>query len=136
MNSQEAITLLRNLEDALDSYCELNEEEKTAFRMAITALEQSGCNYSESPNGWIPCSERLPEEDGDYFVTFEEGYAEDYGFDLIGVAPYEVDCEGFGIWQEKFDLHTLGSLGSEWVDINVIAWMPLLSPYKPEEKRL
>ena len=45
MNSQEAITLLRNLEDALDSYCELNEEGKTAFRMAIEAL-----SCSEFPN--------------------------------------------------------------------------------------
>ncbi len=58
MNSQEAITLLRNLEDALDSYCELNEEGKNAFRMAITAL-----NCSEFPNNWISCNERMPEED-------------------------------------------------------------------------
>ncbi len=36
---------LRNLEDALDSYCELNEEGKTAFRMAIEAL-----SCSENPN--------------------------------------------------------------------------------------
>lgn len=45
MSNQEAITLLRNLEDSLDSYCELNEEGKTAFRMAIEAL-----NCSEFPN--------------------------------------------------------------------------------------
>lgn len=45
MSNQEAIALLRNLEDSLDSYCELNEEGKTAFRMAIEAL--SG---SEIPN--------------------------------------------------------------------------------------
>ena len=37
MSNQEAIALLRNLEDALESYCELNEEGKTAFRMAIEA---------------------------------------------------------------------------------------------------
>lgn len=45
MNNREAITLLRNLEDSLDSYCGLNEEMKTAFRMAIEAL-----NCSEIPN--------------------------------------------------------------------------------------
>lgn len=45
MSNQEAIALLRNLEDALDSYCELNEEGKTAFRMAIEAL-----SCSENPN--------------------------------------------------------------------------------------
>lgn len=42
MNNREAIALLRNLEDALDSYCELNEEGKTAFRMAIESLELFG----------------------------------------------------------------------------------------------
>ena len=45
MSNQEAIALLRNLEDALGSYCELNEEGKTAFRMAIEAL-----SCSENPN--------------------------------------------------------------------------------------
>ena len=45
MNNREAITLLRNLEDSLDSYCELNEEGKTVFRMAIEAL-----NCPEIPN--------------------------------------------------------------------------------------
>jgi len=42
MTSQVAITLLKNLEQSLDSYCELNDEGKTAFDMAITALEQFG----------------------------------------------------------------------------------------------
>lgn len=45
MRNQEAIALLRNLEDSLDSYCELNEEGKTVFRMAIEAL-----SCSEFPN--------------------------------------------------------------------------------------
>lgn len=85
-----------------------------------------------SAQQWIPCSERLPEEDGKYIVCYEEGYREDYGFDEIGIAPFEVDSEGFGIWQERFDLGTLGSLGSDWVDIPVIAWMPLPEEYKGE----
>ena len=45
MSNQEAIALLRNLEDSLDAYCELNEEGKTVFRMAIEAL-----NCPEIPN--------------------------------------------------------------------------------------
>jgi hypothetical protein len=53
MSNQEAIALLRNLEDALDSYCELNEEGKTAFRMAIEAL-----SCSEIPNGSDTISRR------------------------------------------------------------------------------
>lgn len=41
MNNQAAITLLKGLEQSLDDYCELNDEGKTVFRMAIMALEQS-----------------------------------------------------------------------------------------------
>lgn len=42
MNNQQAINLLKNLEQSLDDYCELNDEGKTAFRMAIMALELFG----------------------------------------------------------------------------------------------
>lgn len=42
MTNQVAITMLKNLEQSLDDYCELNDEGKTAFSMAITALELFG----------------------------------------------------------------------------------------------
>lgn len=42
MNSRQAINLLKDLEQCLDDYCELNDEGKTAFGMAITALELFG----------------------------------------------------------------------------------------------
>ena len=57
MSNQEAIALLRNLEDALGSYCELNEEGKTAFRMAIEAL-----SCSENPNN----SDCISRQAGDF----------------------------------------------------------------------
>lgn len=99
-----------------------------AVDMAIKAVEK------READRWIPVTERPPEEDGDYLVTFESGYAEDYGFDPIGIAPFEVDCEGFGIWQESFDPVSLGSLGSDWVDIPVTAWRPLPEAYEAEEE--
>ena len=42
MTNIQAINLLKGLEQSLDDYCELNDEGKTAFRMAITALELFG----------------------------------------------------------------------------------------------
>lgn len=42
MNNQQAINFLKDLEKSLDDYCELNNEGKTAFGMAITALELFG----------------------------------------------------------------------------------------------
>ena len=104
--------------------CELIQE---VIDMAIAALKK------QEQDRWIPVTERLPEEDGNYLVTYESGYAEDYGFDPIGIAPFEVDCEGFGIWQESFDPVSLGSLGSEWVDIPVTAWRPLPAPYQEDD---
>lgn len=49
MNKQQAINLLKNLEQSLDDYCELNDEGKTAFRMGITALELFG-NAEQLPS--------------------------------------------------------------------------------------
>lgn len=45
MDNQQAINLLKDLEKNLDDYCGLNDEGKTAFHMAIEAL-----NCSEIPN--------------------------------------------------------------------------------------
>lgn len=42
MTNIQAIDLLKGLEQRLDDYCELNDEGKTAFHMAITALEPFG----------------------------------------------------------------------------------------------
>lgn len=117
---------IKAIKDALLSWSNMPEWRENKMVGALDKLPPA-------QPGWIPCKERLPKEDGNYLVTFEEGYAADYGFDSIGIAPFEVDCEGFGIWQEEFDRHTLGSLGSDWVEIKVIAWMPLPEPWKGEE---
>ena len=110
--------------------CEHNvraEEMDRAVIAAISALKK------QEQDKWIPVTERPPEEDGDYLVTYDSGYAEDYELDPIGIAPFEVDCEGFGIWQESFDPVSLGSLGSDWVEIQVTAWRPLPEAYMEEE---
>lgn len=49
MNNQQAINLLKGLEKNLDDYCELNDEGKTAFGMAIAALELFG-NSEQLPS--------------------------------------------------------------------------------------
>ena len=94
------------------------------YELAIQALEQTR---------WMPVSERLPEQDGDYFVCYEEGYQEDYGLPNTGIVGFEVYCESFGYWHEHFDHHTMGSLGSDWEKIPVVAWMSLPIPYKGVE---
>lgn len=81
---------------------------------------------------WIPCSERLPEEEGDYLLWGKVCEDEDeYPF----IGSYDSGCEQFGIWQEQFDATTLGCLGSEFFEYaSVIAWMPLPEKYNAESE--
>lgn len=77
---------------------------------------------------WIPCGERLPDKDGDYLITYDESYANDNDYDrLVSIAPFEVASEAFGYWHQC--LGTNGWLGEDWIDIPVVAWMPLPEPY-------
>ena len=66
-------------------------------------------------NKWIPCSERLPEEYGNYIVTVESNDG------TASIKFLAVDHYGPG-W-----LHDEKTR-------RVIAWLPLLEPYKEESK--
>ena len=64
---------------------------------------------ADRPQGeWIPCSKRLPNEDGFYLVTITDG-------EQVAVCkmPF-VESEWKG----------------NWSDDEVLAWMPLLKPWK------
>ena len=62
---------------------------------------------------WIPTSERLPKEDGEYYATV---YDTDENYKYMDIAELED-----GIWQYK-----------DYV--KVLAWMPLPQPYKAESE--
>ena len=127
MNSQQAINLLNCLEQRLDDYCELNNEGKAAFRMAITALELFG-NAEQLPSAqpeqrWIPCSERLPSENGDYLVTLENGVVKILGYSTTQRTTYP---KGFYYIKDGFSWRQMQN--------PVVAWMPLPEPYKAESE--
>lgn len=83
---------------------------------------------------WIPVSERLPEESGEYLVRPSDGVLENYSdFSEVMIMPYDADCEAFGWWHEKYDPVSLGYLDSDFEDFEVLAWMPLPKPYKEKE---
>lgn len=88
MTSQQAIILLRNLEQSLDDYCELNDEGKTAFCKAITALELFGNSEQlppAQPEQKEPCSACEGLEDGDTLYAHSEwdgGIGFDYIYDI------------------------------------------------------
>lgn len=79
---------------------------------------------------WIPTSERLPDEYGEYLITWSTTLSER---PFIGIAEYEI--------LDEYD-YTSNRFKGEWLledyikqypNVQVIAWQPLLLP-KPYEE--
>ncbi|MBQ2467661.1 MAG: hypothetical protein II506_07835 [Lachnospiraceae bacterium] len=78
------------------------------------------------PAKWIPfTAETMPKEDGEYFVLYDDKYAEDYDTGRVGVADFYEDCEAFGYWQSRYDPVTFGFVDSDFIEIKVKKWMPI-----------
>lgn len=75
--------------------------------------EEFATDTNVGTNGWIPCSERLPEKKGFYLVTGNNG--------LVYKWFFIIDCD------EKYWL-------SQNPNLKPIAWMPLPEPYKESEE--
>lgn len=84
------------------------ERQKQITSKAIAKIKEIS-NYSEYPNNWIPCSERLPERNNYVLVT-------DNGETDIG---------------RRFDGRWLDCYGDKLKDVT--AWQPLPEPWKGEE---
>ena len=92
---------------------------------------QPDTNCSGFPNNWIPCSERLPEEDTEVLISYRYKEGEgDTDHVNIDITSYGTTCFG------GREIHTL----KEWrqpfdyfhANYEVIAWMPLPTPYREE----
>lgn len=130
MNKQEAIEILKTwrhnmadngVPDFMDKYRALN--------MAIEALS------AEAVQGWIPCSERLPDAEEcpmDCIVTRKNEFMGNF----VDMAVAEAD----GTWtHEDWDAIVLGDVESgrktgliSTHDNEIIAWMPLIQPYRED----
>lgn len=81
---------------------------------------EGGNSYAGSNNdGWIPCSERLPEAGKRYLVST---IWEDRDFEKSAV--YDAIYGSDGLWH---------SYNYEPVSYKVIAWQPLPEPYKESD---
>lgn len=100
------------------------------FKEAIEIVKQTAAEYN---NGWIPCSERLPEEGGYYLVTYHGWSNGDYlpKFDDTYVRRLHYQKrERFTGWN-----HPRYCDDKEENDTNreVIAWQRLPLPFKDKE---
>lgn len=75
--------------------------------------------------GWIPCSERLPEDGSYILVSFENE-----GVTLPDIATYKVDEQGNGAFLPSDCEATYASVG-----LFVNAWMPLPKPHREGLKK-
>ena len=92
------------------------------LREAIEIVDQVAEEYN---NGWIPCSERLPEIYGEYLVTLELNW-----FDEILYATDEAKfVEGDGYVDDHWGTR---NGWNKCKKCSVIAWQPLPKPYKKE----
>lgn len=74
---------------------------------------------ADRPQGWIPCSERLPNENGDYLVTLENGVVKILGYSTTQRTTYP---KGFYHIKDGFSWRQMQN--------PVVAWMPLPEPWK------
>ena len=121
MTREDAIILLKDIQNGID---ETNFLDRCAIDMAIEALKEP--KHGE----WIPCSERLPEEN-----ICDDGYVEPSDYVLVfddhgnyGVSRY---------WGNRRTKKENPYSFPDWLDLKVnaqnpIAWMPLPDPYKKE----
>lgn len=103
----------------------LNDKEKEAVDLAIAALEK------QEADRWIPVTERLPEEYGEYRITWKT--SSDPGKRFIGDAEYEPGYE----WDDDHDRFKGEWLLEDYIKaypgVEVIAWKPIGEPYTEVE---
>ena len=77
---------------------------------------------------WIPCSERMPEEYGEYRITWSTTCAPKKRF--IGDCEYEITYE-WDAEQNRFKGEwLLDDYIKNYPDVKVLAWKPLEEPYR------
>lgn len=71
---------------------------------------------------WIPCSERLPEKNGMYFITLKD-------LDFNGECHCFTEFRYYTSRKKKWD----EGIERDNPGMEIIAWMPLPEPYKEKE---
>lgn len=141
------------MQTVFDKIIEKLEEEKMSYFLTIanTGDEKLDCAYeqvgdaldktieivkqeaAEYNNGWIPCSERLPEERDWYLAVFEEV---DTGFiGLPYIADYLMGSHTKFTTEDGWIIHNCSDREDEsaeyYKNLRCVAWQPLPKPFQP-----
>lgn len=82
-----------------------------------------------SARQWIPCSERLPDKEGEYLVTFSDEWNRNLVRALWYGTPFDLDDRT--MWTFYCE-HEYGFEAFK-AEKPIVAWMPLPEPYKESE---
>ena len=106
----------------------------TAWYIARKIIRSHMDDVPDNNDGWIPVSEKLPEDDD---MRFYMCIVENHEEDLPMFCQYDSEY-GFGFWHDIYDSTSLGfvdtvfktndELGYE----KVVAWQPLPEPMRKE----
>ena len=103
--------------------CEAYNKEKHHCPKFCKVIKETVKEIEENHNGWVPCSERLPEEAFGCLVTVMDCNPSTQT-EFENILPYVVGYDGNG-WND---------IDGETIPFEVIAWMPQPEPYKEGEK--
>lgn len=131
---------MSHIKDRLSDYHDFMKKLVDDHQMVLASdvfemIEQlkADLELDEKENGWIPVSERLPEDEKEYLVTLEKVYGTPEK--LYGIANY-LKFGDAGYWNEKkygyleWDKYSDGRGGT--MMYKVIAWKSLPEPYKED----
>lgn len=131
---------MKHIKDRLSDYHDFMKKLVDGHQMVLASdvlemIEQlkDDLEQDEKENGWIPVSERLPEDEKEYLVTLEKVYGTPEK--LYGIANY-LKFGDAGYWNEKkyryleWDKYSDGRGGT--MMYKVIAWKSLPEPYKED----
>ena len=113
--------------------CEAYNKEKHHCPKFCKVIKETVKEIEDNHNGWIPCSERLPEERDWYLAVFEEV---DTGF--IGI-PYIADYIGSRTkitTEDGWIIRNCSDREDEsaeyYKNLRCVAWQPLPEKYQPK----
>nr|DAG98362.1 MAG TPA: Protein of unknown function (DUF551) [Herelleviridae sp.] len=86
---------------------------------------QDDLEQDEKENGWIPVSERLPEKDGRYLVTFKNGIK----VCMVGYGSCKRTVLGYPIGHGWYSLEE----AQYYAEDSIIAWRPIPNPMKEDD---
>ena len=125
MSQEEMLSRLKSLHIELRYMVDAVEEIKKNIEYKYYI---NGIKTSEEDDDWIPCSERLPDNDDWVFGTVRYW---DKAEDPIEAAYYVVDNLFYdGMWRMAG-----GSNVENYDDAKVLAWQPMPEPYKGDTEK-